>query len=102
MPPSGDGTDGAFSTLIPRLLRSWPIREADRPRRFVPMTAIAPTATALVARKGDFVLTGPVGSFDAYMDKVSRIPVLSREDEAVLAQRFRNEGDLDAARQLVM
>jgi RNA polymerase sigma-32 factor len=33
---------------------------------------------------------------------VSRIPVLSREDELVLANRFRNEGDLDAARELVM
>jgi len=66
------------------------------------MTAIAPAATALVARKKDFVLAGPVGSFDAYMDKVSRIPVLSREDEAVLAQRFRNDGDLEAARQLVL
>ena len=66
------------------------------------MTAIAPAATALVARKNDFVLAGPVGSFDAYMDKVSRIPVLSREDEAVLATRFRNDGDLDAARELVL
>jgi len=36
------------------------------------------------------------------MDKVSRIPVLSREDEADLAKRFRNEGDLEAARQLVL
>ena len=66
------------------------------------MTAIAPTATALVARKNDFFLSGPVGSFDAYMDKVSRIPVLTREDEAVLAHRFRDDGDLEAARQLVM
>src|SRR5216110_1975160 len=71
------------------------------------MTAIAPAAatpilTGLVARKKDFVLSGPVGSFDAYMDKVSRIPVLSREDEAALAKRFRNDGDLEAARQLVL
>ena len=65
------------------------------------MTAIAPTANALVARPHD-VLAGPVGSFDAYMDKVSRIPVLTREDEAELANRFRNEGDLEAARQLVL
>ena len=36
------------------------------------------------------------------MDKVSRIPVLSREDEAALANRFRNDGDLEAARQLVL
>src|SRR5687767_1451839 len=60
-------------------------------------------ATAVIAaRHNDFVLAGPVGSFDAYMDKVSRIPVLSREDESVLAKRFRDEGDLDAARQLVL
>jgi RNA polymerase sigma-32 factor len=66
------------------------------------MTATALASTALVARKNDFVLAGPVGSFDAYMDKVSRIPVLSREDEAVLANRFRKDGDLEAARQLVL
>jgi RNA polymerase sigma-32 factor len=60
------------------------------------------TATALVARKNDFVLSGPIGSFDAYMDKVSRIPVLSREDENVLAKRFHDDGDLNAARELVL
>jgi len=59
------------------------------------------TATALITRHND-VLSGPVGSFDAYMDKVSRIPVLSREDESALANRFRNGGDLEAARQLVL
>ncbi len=66
------------------------------------MTATAPNAIALVARRNDFFPAGPVGSFDAYMDKVSRIPVLSREDEVELASRFRNEGDLEAARQLVV
>ncbi len=66
------------------------------------MTATAPNAIALVARRKDFFPAGPVGSFDAYMDKVSRIPVLSREDEVELAKRFRNEGDLEAARQLVV
>jgi RNA polymerase sigma-32 factor len=65
------------------------------------MTATAHTAV-IAARPNDFVLSGPVGSFDAYMDKVSRIPVLSREDESELANRFRNEGDLEAARQLVL
>ncbi len=66
------------------------------------MTATAPASTALVARHRDFVMAGPVGSFDAYMDKVSRIPVLSREDESVLAKRFRDGGDLEAARELVL
>ena len=58
--------------------------------------------TALVARKGDPVLAGPLGSLDAYLERVSRIPVLTREEERALAERFRFEGDLDAARELVM
>jgi RNA polymerase sigma-32 factor len=57
--------------------------------------------TALVARN-DFALTGPLGSLDAYLDRVSHIPVLTREEERVLAERFRNENDLAAARELVL
>src|SRR5512145_2008254 len=61
------------------------------------------TATALTRRNPfDAVLAGPVGSFDAYVEAVSRIPVLSREDEQTLARRLRDEDDLDAARQLVL
>ena len=60
------------------------------------------TAGALVARPGDLAWAGPLGSLDAYRERVSRIPVLSREDERGLAERFRSEGDLEAARQLVL
>jgi RNA polymerase sigma-32 factor len=60
------------------------------------------TAHALVARHTDLALTGPLGSLDAYLERVSRIPVLSREQEQELAQRLRNEGDVDAARTLVL
>jgi RNA polymerase sigma-32 factor len=60
------------------------------------------TAGALVARTGDLALAGPLGSLDAYLERVSRIPVLSREDERALAERFRSEGDLLAARELVL
>jgi RNA polymerase sigma-32 factor len=66
------------------------------------LNTTAAASTGLVARQKDFVLAGPVGSFDAYMDKVSRIPVLTREEEQVLAHRFRNDTDLEAARQLVL
>jgi RNA polymerase sigma-32 factor len=45
---------------------------------------------------------GPVGSFDAYVDRVRRIPVLSREEEQRLARRYREQDDLGAARQLVV
>jgi RNA polymerase sigma-32 factor len=61
------------------------------------------TATALVRHSpAELALTGPIGSFDAYVDVVSRIPVLSREEEHALAHRFRDENDLGAARQLVL
>ena len=58
--------------------------------------------TALIRSNTDLVFAGPVGSLDAYIERVSRIPVLSREEEIALAARFRSEEDLDAARQLVL
>jgi RNA polymerase sigma-32 factor len=58
--------------------------------------------SALVARMGDHSLAGPLGSLDAYLERVSRIPVLTRDEERALAERFRNEEDLAAARQLVL
>jgi RNA polymerase sigma-32 factor len=47
-------------------------------------------------------LRGPVGSLDAYIDTVSRIPVLAKEEEVRLANRYRDDGDLEAARELVL
>ena len=44
----------------------------------------------------------PMGSLEAYTQAVSRIPMLSAEEEKSLARRFRDLNDLDAARQLVM
>ena len=58
--------------------------------------------TALVKRNHELALAGPVGSLDAYIQAVGAIPVLSKEDEQALATRFRDEEDLDAARELVM
>src|SRR5436305_3869602 len=60
------------------------------------------SGTSLVARIGDQALAGPLGSLDAYLDRVSRIAVLSREEERALAERFRSRGDLAAARELVL
>ena len=42
------------------------------------------------------------GSLDAYIQEVNRLPILSVEAEQNLARRFRDEDDLDAARQMVM
>jgi RNA polymerase sigma-32 factor len=44
----------------------------------------------------------PTGSLEAYIQTVNRFPILSAEEERRLARRFRDEGDLEAARQLVL
>lgn len=43
-----------------------------------------------------------VGTFDSYLSLVARMPKLSAEQEYDLAVRYRDEGDIEAARQLVM
>lgn len=44
----------------------------------------------------------PIGSLSAYIQWANQIPLLSAEEEFELANRFRNDGDLEAARCLVM
>jgi len=44
----------------------------------------------------------PTGSIEAYIQTVGRFPILSLEEERSLARRWRDEGDLDAARGLVL
>jgi len=39
----------------------------------------------------------PTGSLEAYVHTVNRFPILAAEEERALAQRFRAEGDLEAA-----
>jgi RNA polymerase sigma-32 factor len=60
------------------------------------------TGTALVLKNQSLAFDGPVGSLDAYVERVSSIPVLSRDEELELAKRFHEHQDLDAARQLVL
>jgi RNA polymerase sigma-32 factor len=47
-------------------------------------------------------LPSAVGSLDSYISLVKRYALLTQEEELSLATRFRNENDLDAARQLVL
>lgn len=44
----------------------------------------------------------PVGSLDAYIQRVNQFPMLSAEEEHDYAQRFQSEGCVDSARQLVL
>ena len=59
-----------------------------------------PLSNALVAN--NLPVPSAIGSLDAYIGAVHQIPVLSAEDEQALARRFRDEDDLEAARELVM
>ncbi|WNL46786.1 RNA polymerase sigma factor RpoH [Dyella sp. BiH032] len=43
-----------------------------------------------------------VGSLDAYISAVHRIPVLTQEEEQALSRRYNEENDLASARKLVM
>jgi len=57
---------------------------------------------ALARKHSDLMLAGPIGSLDAYTQAVATIPILTREEERELAERYRDDNDLDAARQLVL
>jgi RNA polymerase sigma-32 factor len=57
---------------------------------------------AMMAMAGGATVPMPTGSIEAYIQTVSRFPLLSAEEERSLARRFRNQEDLDAARQLVL
>lgn len=44
----------------------------------------------------------PIGSLDAYIHRVNQLPMLTLEEELAYAERFHSEGDLEAARHLVL
>ena len=60
------------------------------------------TTKAVAPVNHELILAGPVGSLDAYIHAVGSIEVLSKEEEQSLAIRFRDQEDLDAARELVI
>jgi RNA polymerase sigma-32 factor len=57
---------------------------------------------ATLPLSGSFLVPMPAGSLEAYIQTVNRFPILSAEEERSLARRFRQDGDLDAARGLVL
>lgn len=44
----------------------------------------------------------PLGSLETYIYRANQIPMLTHEQETFLAEQYRKNNDLDAARQLVM
>jgi RNA polymerase sigma-32 factor len=61
------------------------------------------SATALMATPTSMaMIPSALGSLEAYIGAVNRVPVLTVEEEQSLARRLRDEEDLDAAKYLVM
>ena len=57
---------------------------------------------ALVTRNQTLAIPMPTGNLDQYIHAAFKIPVLSAAEERSLALRLQGEGNLDAARELVM
>ncbi len=57
---------------------------------------------AMTATHHDLILAGPTGSLESYIQAVRAVPMLSKEEEQALARQLRDEGDLKAARELVL
>lgn len=58
--------------------------------------------TAIALRDTELMLGGPIGSLDHYIQAVSAVPVLTKEEEFELATRLRETDDLEAAQRLVL
>src|SRR2546423_501597 len=84
------GTDCRFGTLNTRVL-NYGSHGGMQMTRQAAMTLAIPAPMPM-----------PVGNIDAYIQAVNRFPILSVEEEQRLARRFRDENDLEAARQLVL
>ena len=59
------------------------------------------TSTALSVRD-PWSMVPSLGNLDAYISAVNRLPMLTQTEEASLARRLRDDGDLQAAGQLVL
>ena len=58
--------------------------------------------TEVVLRDSTLILGGPIGSLDHYIQAVSAVSVLTKEEEIELAKRLHSEDDLNAAQELIL
>lgn len=57
---------------------------------------------ALALVSNNLPIPSALGSLDAYISAVHRVPMLTQEEEQGLAERLRRDSDLDAAKRLVL
>src|SRR4051794_24250251 len=60
------------------------------------------TPSSALAVRDPWALVPPLGNLDAYIAAANRLPLLTHEEEASLARRLRDDGDLKAAGALVL
>jgi RNA polymerase sigma-32 factor len=67
---------------------------------------MTPSSSALTLAPSQLSLAitnpGALGTIDAYIGAVNRLPMLSADQEADLGRRLRDDNDLDAARDLIL
>ena len=66
------------------------------------MTEVRSNALVAAGAGGAVMALPAIGNLDAYISAVNRLPMLTAERERELARSFRDDGDLAAARELVM
>jgi RNA polymerase sigma-32 factor len=64
------------------------------------MTLAAPRAS--LALRDPWAMVPSLGNLEAYISAANRLPMLTAEEELSLAQRLREQGDVQAAGQLVL
>ncbi len=60
------------------------------------------TASTALSVRDPWALVPSLGNLDAYITAVNRLPLLSQAEESSLARRLREQGDIQAAGQLVL
>jgi len=60
------------------------------------------SAAAALAVRDPWSLLPSLGNLDAYISAVNRLPMLSAQEESSLARRLRDDGDVQAAGQMVL
>ena len=66
------------------------------------MTLSNTASNSALALRDPWAMVPSLGSLDAYISAANRVPMLTLEEEQTLARRLRDQGDLQAAGQLVM
>ncbi|WP_414136812.1 RNA polymerase sigma factor RpoH [Achromobacter piechaudii] len=78
---------------------SLPLRFPETPAMKQPSTSLTASGNALALAIAN---PGALGTIDAYISAVNRLPVLSAERETELGRRLRDQEDLGAARELIL